>query len=334
MQTETIMTKPYQLQDFAFQTNSLARLGEFRTDDEFIQAQLHSDKSRFILLHKQTFLLQPSKHNKSDNNKELLLLTKKEFDQNLAQQNIDYANKHLIYLGENQNQHYFAYRLSKAENLEYLSAKKTGLEIHNLRGSVALLPAEQSYLANVAIALAHWHSSHQYCGFCGALTYSNACGYVRSCSNDHCSKDHFPRTDPAVIVAITHTDENDKERILLGRQASWPQGRYSIIAGFVEPGESLEQSVKREALEETGIKVDDVEYIASQPWPFPQSLMVGFTAKATTTKIELRDKELEDAVWLDREELKKRIANKEILSPQSFSISRYLIEQWLNQTAN
>ncbi len=141
------------------------------------------------------------------------------------------------------------------------------------------------------------------------------------CSNPACRSEQFPRIDPAIIVLIS-----DGERALLGRQASWPLGRYSTIAGFVEPGESLEDAVHREVLEETGIEVDRVEYHSSQPWPFPASLMLGFTAHAVTSQIHLRDQELEDARWFSRADL----ASGTPLVPPSVSISFRLIEHWFN----
>ncbi len=141
------------------------------------------------------------------------------------------------------------------------------------------------------------------------------------CTNPDCRHDHFPRTDPAIIVLIS-----DGERALLGRQAGWPAGRYSTIAGFVEPGESLEDAVAREVFEETGVRVDLIEYHSSQPWPFPSSLMLGFTARAVTTEVHLRDQELEDARWFSRAELAAGYPK----IPPNVSISFRLIEDWFD----
>jgi NAD+ diphosphatase len=141
------------------------------------------------------------------------------------------------------------------------------------------------------------------------------------CTNSSCRHEQFPRLDPAIIVLVS-----DGEQALLGRQASWPVGRYSTIAGFVEPGESLEDAVAREVLEETGIEVDRVEYHSSQPWPFPASLMLGFTAHAVTTGVHLRDQELEDARWFTRAALTSDGA----LLPPRQSISYRLIEDWFD----
>ena len=150
-------------------------------------------------------------------------------------------------------------------------------------------------------------------------------GHVLVCTNPSCRHEQFPRIDPAIIVLVS-----DGERALLGRQASWPVGRYSTIAGFVEPGESLEDAVVREVFEETGIEVDRIEYQSSQPWPFPASLMLGFTAHAVTTEVHLRDQELEDARWFTRAAL---TSNGALLPPRQ-SISYRLIEQWFDAGAD
>jgi NAD+ diphosphatase len=147
---------------------------------------------------------------------------------------------------------------------------------------------------------------------------------VLVCTNENCRTEQFPRIDPAIIVLVS-----DGTRALLGRQASWPAGRYSTIAGFVEPGESLEDAVLREVHEETGINVDDVRYHSSQPWPFPSSLMLGFSAHARDHAITLKDGELEDARWFSRED----IAGGAIAMPSSQSISFRLIEDWYDSGA-
>lgn len=236
-------------------------------------------------------------------------------------------DKHLIYIGkvtiEGRPQHYFSYRLTKPE--EFIQAfPETALK--GLRELFPILNETQSYLANVAIGIEHWHNTHQFCGYCGHATYSKLAGFVRQCSNPDCAKEHFPRTDAAVICAISFQD-----KILLGRQANWPENRYSVIAGFVEPGESLEQAVAREADEEVGLEVTNIQYFSSQPWPFPQSLMTGFTADATHSNIRLKDQELEHADWFSRQQLIDLIANGELILPYRYSISRALVENWRSQ---
>lgn len=191
------------------------------------------------------------------------------------------------------------------------------IEFHDLRLIAGELPIEEAGLLAYARAMVYWHQQHRYCGRCGAPTRAVQAGHVLQCSG--CATQQFPRIDPAVIVLVT-----DGERALLGRQASWPAGRYSTIAGFVEPGESLEDAVIREVHEETGVEVDAVEYHSSQPWPFPSSLMLGFIAHASRTDIYRHDQELEDALWLTR----AQIAAGEVALPTTHSISFRLIEDW------
>jgi NAD+ diphosphatase len=191
----------------------------------------------------------------------------------------------------------------------------------DLRMLAGVLPPDEAGLLAFARAMVWWQSKHQYCGSCGARNDIIRGGHVAACANPNCGTEHFPRTDPAIIVLVS-----DGERALLGRQASWPPGRYSTIAGFVEPGESLEDAVAREVREETGIEVGNVSYHSSQPWPFPSSLMVGFMAEATTTAIALNDQELEDARWFSRAE----IAAGTPRLPPSPSISYRLLEEWFD----
>jgi NAD+ diphosphatase len=196
-----------------------------------------------------------------------------------------------------------------------------GTRFEDLRMVASLLPAEEAGLLGYARAMVFWRHRHRFCGTCGAQTIAGKGGHIRICTNPTCRHEVFPRIDPAIIVLIS-----DGDRALLGRQASWPAGRYSTIAGFVEPGESLEDAVAREVLEETGVQVDSIEYHSSQPWPFPSSLMLGFTAHAATTDIHLRDKELEDARWFTRAQL----ASGTPKVPPSVSISFRLIENWFD----
>jgi NAD+ diphosphatase len=189
------------------------------------------------------------------------------------------------------------------------------------RGVVATLPEPDAGFMVHAVALAEWHASHRFCPRCGSRLVSSAAGHVLRCEeNDH---QQFPRTDPAVIMMVT-----DGDRALLGRQAAWPEGRFSTLAGFVDPGESLEEAVVREVAEETGVQVTDVAYFGNQPWPFPQSLMVGFFARATSTDIHVDGAELSDARWFTREQMKAEAEAGTLVLPGGISISRSLVEAW------
>jgi NAD+ diphosphatase len=194
-----------------------------------------------------------------------------------------------------------------------------GASFEDLRTAGAFLPHDEAGLLAYARALILWRQRHRYCGRCGAPTRAESAGHVMTCSEPSCATAHFPRLDPAIIVLVT-----DGERALLGRQAAWPAGRYSTIAGFVEPGESLEDAVVREVLEETGVQVQDAEYHSSQPWPFPSSLMIGFTARAAADAVPRADEELEDVRWFTREE----IATGTPGLPPPQSVSFRLIEDW------
>lgn len=191
---------------------------------------------------------------------------------------------------------------------------------HDLRYLGSVLPADESNLAAHGIALINWHHIQKHCGICGATTRSESGGNTRLCENEDCANRIFPRVDPAIIVLVSRGDQ-----CLLGRQKSWPEGRFSTIAGFVEPGESLEDSVRREVFEETNIRVGSVHYHSSQPWPFPSSLMLGFTATAESDDIQLNDGELEDARWFSRKELRSGFPKL----PYRLSIARRLVDNWL-----
>jgi NAD+ diphosphatase len=199
------------------------------------------------------------------------------------------------------------------------------VDFQDLRMLAGALPPEEAGLLAYARAMIHWRETHRFCGRCGSPTRPSDGGHVLRCSNEACRSHQFPRIDPAVIVLVT-----DGERALLGRQAAWPPGRYSTIAGFVEPGESLEDAVAREVREETGVEVGAVDYHSSQPWPFPSSLMLGFTAYATRTDISRVDDELEDVRWWTRAE----IAGGAVALPITHSISFRLVEDWYDSGAD
>ncbi len=170
-----------------------------------------------------------------------------------------------------------------------------------------------------------WHENHQHCAKCGATTTSGKGGYVRTCDREVCKAEHFPRTDPAAIMLVT-----DGNRCLLGRQSAFPPRMYSALAGFLEPGETLEDCVRREVWEEAGVKVGAVRYIASQPWPFPSSLMIGCFAEALTTAIKIDTEELEDARWFTLDEIEASLAGAGPLAcPPPIAIAHHLLRAWV-----
>jgi NAD+ diphosphatase len=196
-------------------------------------------------------------------------------------------------------------------------------QLGELRPLAPMLPPDAASLLAYARALVLWRGRHRFCGVCGAMNAPVRAGHVMRCTRAECATETFPRLDPAIIVLVT---DAAGERALLGRQAVWPAGRYSTIAGFVEPGESLEDAVMREVAEETGIDVGEVAYESSQPWPFPSSLMLGFRAIARSDAISLRDGELEDARWFTRADL---AAGHPTLPPAG-AISARLIDGWVH----
>lgn len=225
---------------------------------------------------------------------------------------------HRYFLGTDEDGvSYFALQKDSLPGRMDDSARPAGLR----EAGLLLSPREAGLMVH-AVALENWQRLHRFCSRCGERTVIAAAGHIRRCPA--CGAEHYPRTDPAVIMAVV----DDRDRILLGRQVHWPEGRFSTLAGFVEPGESIEQSVRREVHEEVGIDVGEVEYIASQPWPFPSSLMLGFTARATTTEINVDGDEIHEARWFSREELGAAFASGEVLPPYGISIAARLIERW------
>lgn len=243
-------------------------------------------------------------------NQAAVLLERRQVDHLIREDNV-------IFLGLFRNHPAFAVAVSRNIDAPYAEVG----EFKDLRFLGTVLPPDEANLVAHARALVLWHGATLYCGKCGSASQPDAGGNTRRCCNPDCNQEIFPRTDPAIIVLVA-----DGDRCVLGRQADWPEGRYSTIAGFVEPGESLEDAVRREVYEETNIRVGAVRYHSSQPWPFPSALMLGFIAEATSDDINLNDGELEDARWFTRDQLK---AGKVGL-PFSISIARRLVDHFIS----
>jgi len=244
----------------------------------------------------------------------------------LAPDAIATAINEAILLGMDEERAIFACDLSEIETPQEAVQPAVPAQFVDLRRVGPLLPRQEGSLLAFARGIAYWHSRHRYCGMCGAPTKPEEAGHVRRCTNPDCNAPHFPRTDPAVIMLV-----HDGDRCLLGRQAAWPPAMHSTLAGFVEPGESLEEAVAREVYEETKVTVEDVTYHSSQPWPFPASLMLGFHARATTSAIEVDHSELEDARWYEREWLLAHQDDEHFRLPRRDSIARRLLEDWLGR---
>ena len=292
-----------------FVSDNIDRLHHKRGDQTWLKTIMHSPETRFFIL------VEDNVYTSNLISTHSLIINMPTIDA------LESQAEAVIFLGYVKNQHYFALSFSEVPALDLGTGKLT-----DLRDIALNTDADESALLAQAKGMVDWHRHNQYCNQCGSPTSSTEAGYMRVCSNPDCQHLHFPRTDPAVIVRVTNGN-----RCLLGRQAWWAKGRYSNIAGFVEPGESLETAVAREVGEETGIRLEAINYHSSQPWPFPRSLMLGFTATSISCDIQRNDGELEDARWFTREQIKKGLLQGELSMPSAYSISFHLIEDWFNE---
>ncbi|MDH3376874.1 MAG: NAD(+) diphosphatase [Gammaproteobacteria bacterium] len=291
-----------------FASVALDRAFEKRKDEAWLRAQLTDPATRFIPLWRHKCLIN------TESRPHLVTLDAAEY----AAAHIDIEP---VFLGQQNQQTYFATEVSGQDHdrqrLEVLG------ELIELRTACAVLSDQDAAVLGYARAMLHWHRHHQHCGTCGSATVSQEGGHLRRCANAQCARSHFPRTDPAVIVIVTHED-----RCLLGRDPAWPPGQYSVVAGFVEPGEPLEAAVAREVFEETGIHVHSINYLSSQPWPFPGSIMLGYSAETDDPRLNLNRDELEDALWVTREELREAVQSKRLKVPTRISIAYRLVQDW------
>ncbi|NNK86281.1 MAG: NAD(+) diphosphatase [Desulfobacterales bacterium] len=231
-----------------------------------------------------------------------------------------------VFLGMQTEKPYFAIEVpANEENVpkiftdfgQFLDVRKVGAIIDTNKGELLIY----------ARGITHWHQSQKYCGVCGHPTESRDGGHMRRCINDNCGQQFFPRTDPAIIVLVKYGD-----KCLLARPPGWKPNGYATIAGFVEPGESLESAVVREVYEETGVRIKSVTYHSSQPWPFPCSIMLGFTAEANGPNIRIDEDEIEDAKWFSHAEIYNGIKDRRLLLPPRLSISYSLIANWYDKS--
>ena len=295
-----------------FAANPVDRSSGRRRDKSWLAEQMASPRARFLPVwdSRQLFTHEPLPR--------AVLLSHPEAAELLK------AAETIMFLGQDEAGSYFALDLPQDGSFVADSLASRG-QFQDLKRFGALLQPRQAALLAYARGLTHWHRRHRFCGDCGSPTASIDGGHRRVCTSLECGEQHFPRTDPAIITLVRAGD-----RCLLGRQAIWPQGFFSAIAGFVEPGESLEDAVVREIHEETGVKVTEIQYQSSQPWPFPCSIMLGFTAIAQDETIRLVDHELAEAHWFSRKDYTERLEAGLLRLPSSFSIAFRLIEDWYN----
>ena len=301
----------------------LDRAGLFRKDENWISTKLAHPKTRIVPVWRSQNLV-----NDLNSNPETHVVARQNASEILE------ASSEIALLGMFEDTTYFAADISSLEEGPAHELVSQG-EFVDLRVVGPRLGAQESALMAYARGILFWHQKHQHCGVCGAPTKSHEGGHMRKCTSTECGAPTFPRTDPAVIMLITHQPASGPAQCLLGRQAIWPAGNYSTLAGFVEPGESLEEAVAREVHEEAGIHVKNVLYQASQPWPFPASIMLGFWGEATTTDIQIDEHEIEDAQWFNAPDLRDfgewGDDDTNFHLPRKDSIARFLIETWLTK---
>jgi len=295
-----------------FVSNSFDRLTHKRGDSTWIQERLLDPSTGIIPVWNLKNLF------RKDSSTHALVLPSTEIHYLLP------AANSVTLLGEQTDRIYFAVDFPGQETAAPPVLDNNGF-FSDLRAMGPIIDCCEGALLAYARAMSYWHSTHRFCGNCGKPTTSTQAGHMRVCSNAGCGQQHFPRTDPAIIVLVTNG-----ERALLGRQAAWPKHMYSAIAGFVEPGESIEAAVVREVSEEAGMKVNNIHYHSSQPWPFPCSIMLGFTADTQDKEIRMNDSELEDARWFSTGGLKSAIADGSLKLPSAISIAYRLIEDWFD----
>ncbi len=238
----------------------------------------------------------------------------------------------MVFLGQEGATPIFAADVSDCDEIEVLALPGEH-ELVDLREAGWLLSAEEAALLAYARGLLYWNRHNSFCSNCGSVAESQQGGHVRRCTNEKCGRLHFPRTDPAVIMLVEDISDHSNPRCLLGRNSRFPARLMSTLAGFVDPLESLEQCVEREVFEEAGIRVDRIAYQASQPWPFPSSIMLGFRARALTTDIDIDGVEIAEADWFTPGQLKSfgewGDDGCAYCLPRRDSIARYLIESWI-----
>ncbi len=293
-----------------FVAQVLNRAGIQRKRAEWILERLDAPDSVFVPVWESRVLV-------SDGSEPRAVLLPFERIQRLSRQ-----DEECIFLGRLGERCYFAVNIETADGAPPDNLADSG-RFRDLRAVGPLLSQEDGALLAYAKTMTYWHGRNRFCGVCGSPAKLAEGGHQRACTNPDCGALHFPRTDPAIIMLVSSGG-----KCLLGRQAIWPERMYSVLAGFVEPGESAEAAVIREAFEEAGIRVRNINYHSSQPWPFPCSLMLGFTAEAEKELACPVDGELENLRWFSREEFRQSIESGEIRLPSRISIAYQLIRGW------
>ncbi len=302
----------------------LNRANTLRQNSDWIIEQQNKKEAQYVPLWKDKTLVS-GLNSEAGNAKGVIL------NRNSALPFLNSANE-IVFLGLEGDVPFFCIDLSDSESTGVINKIDGQGRFVDLRVAAPLLSTKECTLLSYAKGICYWHKHNMYCGKCGNATSARHGGSMRSCNDNRCAREIFPTISPAVIMLVEkRTREGEAPQCLLGRQENWPKGVYSTLAGFVDISETLEEAVAREVYEEAGIIVDQIEYSASQPWPFPSSLMLGFRAKAVTTEINFDKEEMEDVRWFTKSEVQeiKWPTLKPIEPQRSESIASYLIARWI-----
>ena len=302
-----------------YASSKINRHGNYRNNENLLKKILADGNTKFVPVWKgKNLFRQSNEHIEACflNNEQLKTIFSDEI-------------KNPVFLGVANNINYVGIDIDENNSTIDLWCNENSVIIEDLRKYGPTLNDVDASFLSLNNGMTFWHKTHQFCGSCGSKNITTEAGFVKVCSNVKCGKSHFPRTDPAIIVLIS-----SKDKILLGRSPRFPDAMYSTLAGFVEPGESLEQALEREVFEEVGVKVKNIRYFNSQPWPFPASLMLGFFAEAINEDMNIDYNEIEDAHWFSIEDLRS-LKHPSISGgfklPRIDSIARRLVDNWINK---
>lgn len=302
----------------------LDRAGEQRKENHWVNQQWQRDECRVFVLHESRNLMRWDRNS----NEMPVAVSHRRAETEAILPNLE----SMVFLGLDKDVPLFAADLSVRDEADILDLPGDH-DLIDLREAGWLLSNQEAALLAYARGLLYWNQHNGYCSNCGSIAESQQGGHSRLCSNQQCGRMHFPRTDPAVIMLVEDWTDPENPSCLLGRNSRFPERLISTLAGFVDPLESLEETVEREVFEEAGVRVDRVNYQASQPWPFPSSIMLGFRARAVTTEIKVDGVEIAEAHWFTPDQLKTfgewGDGGEGYCLPRRDSIARYLIESWM-----